>query len=1009
MSADPDSAASSSPSDPSDNSQGPAAEIERDAAQHSERDESGSDVQAAHTDGESASAAKAPVGEAPVRSRQDDPSIRINSPMGADVAHYHIEEKIGGGVLTAVYRARDTVLDRMVALKVLLQGADETTRERFRREARTAAMLEHPNIIRTYQVGQVPETGLSYIAMELVQGPSLSQLLEKTPTLATAQAAALLEPIARALAYAHARGVIHRDVKPSNILFQTVGTDNPLGVAAPDGRSHLAPLLSDFGIARALDAPELTSEGRTIGTPAFMSPEQCLGSDDLDGRTDVYSLGAVLYRCLVGRPPFAGSTTQILHSHVYDELSIPGDALRMLPSRAVEILRRSMAKAPEDRYESAGEMAQDLAALYVEDATGAPIATTQTEDVTLELPPSAPHQGDTGSSYVLVPARQGGTQNSGTTASAPTVFPPASAPRRTTQSIAATRPVPMAEGGASGRGRQPSRFGLMLLAIALVALVAMLAVTVMSSVLPAIGFRTGGTPASTELAAFVTAAPETSDQITDSGSGTDGSLSQSGSADAAGNPGNSDTGVARDGSATEEAAQAQSSATPESNSLQVSPEFAWKSATALYDERDWEGARDWLIAVGRADSTYEADAVAEMLADTDAQLAAMELKSNDVEAALELLDEASQASGNAAPYGALFETLQAMADGNRDDVEEATTDLQIALASYAEELAAQDRYCDALSQIDAALTLGAGDQLQEMRNTYAPDCETEKLTAALPPVAGRVLYSAVESDAYGIFETVIGSDGAARLVVDSASQPALSPDGSVIAFFSRRPDIQGLVKAAMSGGNLVNDERVKLSEFTEDTRDSAPSWNPQGDRVVYASTSFGDGRSRIYVTWADGSRDVTELGLGKDPAWHPSEDLVIFNGTDESGNNPGLWMMRTDGSGRVQMTDNGNDQRPTWLPDGSGVVFMSNGRDGNWELYLLDTIGRDVTRLTNNPAQDGLPAISPDGQYVAFMSDRNGYWSMWYVPLIGGDATPLSDIGQELPQWLEHSMEWLSP
>jgi Tol biopolymer transport system component len=88
---------------------------------------------------------------------------------------------------------------------------------------------------------------------------------------------------------------------------------------------------------------------------------------------------------------------------------------------------------------------------------------------------------------------------------------------------------------------------------------------------------------------------------------------------------------------------------------------------------------------------------------------------------------------------------------------------------------------------------------------------------------------------------------------------------------------------------------------------------------------------------------------------------------------------------------------------------MSNGRDGNWELYLLDTIGRDVTRLTNNPAQDGLPAISPDGQYVAFMSDRNGYWSMWYVPLIGGDATPLSDIGQELPQWLEHSMEWLSP
>ena len=180
----------------------------------------------------------------------------------------------------------------------------------------------------------------------------------------------------------------------------------------------------------------------------------------------------------------------------------------------------------------------------------------------------------------------------------------------------------------------------------------------------------------------------------------------------------------------------------------------------------------------------------------------------------------------------------------------------------------------------------------------------------------------------------------------------------------------------------------------EDARDAAPSWNPQGDRIAYSSTNFGDDRFRIYLTWADGTRETVELGLGKDPAWHPSEDLIVYNGTDETGNNPGLWLMRTDGTERERLTDNGNDQRPAWLPDGSGVVFMSNGRDGNWELYRLDIATRAVTRLTDNIAQDGLPAVSPDGRYVAFMTDRDGYWSLWYVPVDGG--SPARPCGHRL-------------
>lgn len=325
-----------------------------------------------------------PEGEVSGRSARPDPT-RLT---GEQIGRYLIGRRLGSGGAATVYQAYDQVQGRSVALKVLLPGADSVSRSRFRQEAHMAGALRHPNIVATIQVGDAPSDGIAYIAMDLVEGESLSSLLEGRVRLRPEESCNLLEPIARALAYAHSAGVIHRDVKPSNILLRPArsGTPNSVQMEALD--YPVVPLLTDFGIARALDMPELTHVGRTIGTPAYMSPEQCSGSRQVSGRSDIYSLGAVLYRCLVGRAPFSGSTTQVLHAHVYQALTVPDDVLATLPPLVIAVLRRSLAKEPGDRYESAEEMAQDLAL-----AAGRSGAATSESTATLtlaSLPPVTP-------------------------------------------------------------------------------------------------------------------------------------------------------------------------------------------------------------------------------------------------------------------------------------------------------------------------------------------------------------------------------------------------------------------------------------------------------------------------------------------------------------------------------------------------------------------------------------------------------------------------------------------
>ena len=253
---------------------------------------------------------------------------------------YRIEDEIGRGGMAVVYRARDLRLERLVAIKVLPPelAHDPALGTRFTREAQTSAQLAHAHIVPIYDVGE--RDGIAYFVMALVRGGNVAQLLEHQPRRPVDEVRRLLCETADALAYAHLRGVIHRDVKPDNILLD-----------ADSGRA----MVTDFGIARAIEGgTRLTLTGAALGTPTYMSPEQAVGERDLDGRSDLYSLGVLGYQMLTGRPPFAaGNSMALLLKHVSERPRPIAELRPEAPKALCDAIERALKKAPEDRWPTA--------------------------------------------------------------------------------------------------------------------------------------------------------------------------------------------------------------------------------------------------------------------------------------------------------------------------------------------------------------------------------------------------------------------------------------------------------------------------------------------------------------------------------------------------------------------------------------------------------------------------------------------------------------------------------
>ena len=266
--------------------------------------------------------------------------------IGRELGPYRVLEQLGVGGMATVYKAYHAAMDRYVAIKVLPEhlAREAGFRARFEREARTIARLEHRHILPVYDVAE--DDGVPYLVMRFTDGGDLADLIA-AGGLTTARAAELVAQVADALAYAHSLGVIHRDVKPANVL---IGRDGDA-------------LLSDFGIAKIYsDTSQLTGEGMMVGTPAYMAPEQLRGQA-VDARTDIYSLGVVLYQALTGECPFIAETPlAVALMHIHNPLRPPRQLNPAIPEPIERVVLRALAKNPDDRFQDCVVFARALRA-----------------------------------------------------------------------------------------------------------------------------------------------------------------------------------------------------------------------------------------------------------------------------------------------------------------------------------------------------------------------------------------------------------------------------------------------------------------------------------------------------------------------------------------------------------------------------------------------------------------------------------------------------------------------
>jgi hypothetical protein len=916
--------------------------------------------------------------------------------IGRTIGPHQIIEKLGQGGMAEVYRAYHTLLGSYRAIKIMLPWMAQDTQfvERFRREALAHGGLRHPNIVQVYDAGEFE--GRPYIVMDYIAGGTLADRLRRGPV-APEEAASLVAQVADALDYAHHQRppLIHRDVKPSNILLDEGGR----------------PVLVDFGIAQAVSSgPRLTSFGQSIGTPEYMSPEQSQGLG-VDARSDVYSLGIVLYEMAAGRVPFRGaSITDVGYQVVHVPPAPPRQLNPHTPPYLESVILRALAKRPEDRFQTAGEMAQALrdrrvvTAVPAAAAAAAPVppvgARTGGKGSAAPIPQAAPPRRSKGLvvALVLVLAAvvalggavvflllRGGSMGGVTAGVTPTM--PAEVayvePTLIPLPPTATVPAPTAE-----------------------PVVTVLVVTATGAPGVAPATTTARTAEPTPLPPTPTPTPSPAPTTTPP-----------------------PTPTARPTVKPATAAPAQ----PASSSgavLDFETFGTWKRGNEPYGT--FTQAKD-PVHGGSASAklTYEipqvdkhyvvfSRAVAAPIAGQPDALT-MWVYGDGSGHFLNTWIKDSQAEVRQFTFGQVNHTgwqpmtlkLDTGAPWPQTHIsgpDNGKLDFPISLQSFVLDVVPRSgasSYSGSIYLDDLTVgSTGAASMGVAAPSVAAPAVAAPQPTAAAPAAAvscpgGHIVFAQGSGGTTDLMVLDVAGKGVS-LLFPNARQPDLRGDGRVI-LNATGDGKDNLFAINVNGGG----ERM-VSPHPED---SYPQWSRTGESAVFFSTQQGDGKERIYIQWNTNQVEEPQMmqingrdAFGRDPTWLPT-GRVAFSGCDywEAGGRCGIWTVNADGTGPVRLTERMQDRSTD--ASGSTLLFTSDV-SGNWEVYAIAAAGGTPRNLTNSPSQDAGATFSPDGRCIAFLSNRDG-WGIWVMPAAGGAAQKLIGVPTGFGNaWPEERLAW---